>query len=132
MVRPLLHCIVLMDRLLILESIRTAGRQLNVRYSYDQYRFSTSFWYEFNLQSLEELYGAPFMENVYFTCAAIDMIKFVSLKPTSIDFGSYSRLVTGELSRASLAHNCRQSVIAMAIREQRSSLEAATIQHYEC
>ena len=88
-----------MDRLLILESIRTAGRQLNVRYSYDKYRFSTSFWYEFDLQSLEELYGAPFMENVYFTCAAFDMIKFVSLKPTSIDFGSYSRLVTGEFER---------------------------------
>ena len=56
----------------ILESIHTAGRQLNVRYSYDQYRFSTSFWYEFELKSLEEMYaGTAFMEKVYFTCASV-------------------------------------------------------------
>ena len=83
----------------ILESIHTAGRQLNVRYSYDQYRFSTSFWYEFELKSLEETYGAAFMGKVYFTCAAFDMIKFCSLKTTSIDFGSYSHLVTEEFEQ---------------------------------
>ena len=84
----------------ILESIHTAGRQLNVRYSYDQYRFSTSFWYEFELKSLEEMYaGTAFMEKVYFTCAAFDMIKFCSLKTTSIDFGSYSHLVTEEFEQ---------------------------------
>ena len=82
-----------------LESIHAAGRQLNIRYSYDQYRFATSFWYEFEMKSLEEMYGPAFMEKVYFTCAAIDMFKFCSLKTTSIDFGSYSHLVTEEFEQ---------------------------------
>ena len=74
-----------------LESIHTAGHQLNVRYRYDEYRFSSSFWYDFDLKSTEEMYGVSFMENIYFQCAAFDMIKFCSLKPTVIDWGSYVR-----------------------------------------
>ena len=76
---------------LTLESIHTAGHQLNVRYRYDEYRFSSSFWYDFDLKSTEEKYGVSFMENIYFQCAAFDMIKFCSLKPTVIDWGSYAR-----------------------------------------
>ena len=61
-----------------LESIH--ARQLNIRYSYDQYRFATSFWYEFEMKSLEEMYGPAFMEKVRGHAQQSSMFKFCSLK----------------------------------------------------
>ncbi len=81
---------------LSLESIHAAGRQLVVRYCFNKYRFCTSYWYDFDLQSLETTYGLPFMEKVYFHCAAFGISKLCSLKPSVLDWGPYARWHTAE------------------------------------
>lgn len=87
------------QRVLTLESIRTAGSQLSVRYSYDNYCFSKSYWYDFDLQSLDTIYGSRFMEKVYFHCAAFAMFQVCSLKPDVVDWGPYAQWHTAEFER---------------------------------
>ena len=87
------------QHILTLQSIQAAGSQLSVRYSYDEYHFSTSFWYDFNLQSLDTSYGSQFMEKVYFHCAAFAIFQLCSLKPDVLDWGPYAHWHTAEFER---------------------------------
>ena len=86
-------------RVLSLESIQVAGCQLHLRFAFDSYHFSTSYWYDFDLQSLGSVYGAAFMEKVYFHCAAFEIIKFCSLVPAQLDWGRYAHLHTEKFEK---------------------------------
>lgn len=87
------------QHVITLQSIQVGGSQLSVRYSYDDYHFSQSFWYDFNLQSLDTIYGSQFMEKVYFHCAAFSVFQLCSLKPDVLDWGPYAHLHTAEFER---------------------------------
>ena len=91
------------QHVITLQSIQVAGSQLSVRYSYDDYHFSQSFWYDFNLQSLDTIYGSQFMEKVYFHCAAFSVFQLCSLKPDVLDWGPYAHLHTAEFEMAGSA-----------------------------
>lgn len=87
------------QHVLTLQQVQAAGSQLSMRYSYDKYIFHTSYWYDFDLQSLESVYGAQFMEKVYFHCAAFAILRLCSLKPDVLDWGPYARWHTAEFER---------------------------------
>lgn len=82
-----------------LESIHTAGHQLHMRYRFNEHHFSSSYWYDFDLKLLESKYGALFMEQIYFHCAAFDTNKLYSLKPDVVDWGAYARWHTPDFER---------------------------------
>ena len=87
------------QHILTLQQFQAAGSQLSMRYSYDKYLFHTSYWYDFNLQSLESVYGAQFMEKVYFHCAAFAILQLCSLRPDVLDWGPYAHWHTAEFER---------------------------------
>ena len=87
------------QRVLAVESIRASGSQLSIRYSYGKYRFSLCYWYDFDLESLDGIYGNDFMEKVYAHCAAFSIYPLCSLNPDVLDWGSYSRWHTAEFER---------------------------------
>ena len=84
---------------LTLESVQAAGSQLSIRYNCGKHRFSLSFWYDFDLESLDGIYGKDFMEKVYTHCAAFSIFPLCSLKPDVLDLGAYSRWHTAEFER---------------------------------
>jgi hypothetical protein len=86
-------------RVLTLQSLQAAGSQLSIRYSYGKHRFSLSYWYDFDLESLDGIYGSDFMEKVYTHCAAFSIFHLCSLKPDLLDWGPYSRWHTAEFER---------------------------------
>ena len=87
------------QRVLTLHSLQAAGSQLSIRYNYGKHRFSLSFWYDFDLESLDGIYGKDFMEKVYTHCAAFSTFNLCSLKPDVLDWGTYSRWHTAEFER---------------------------------
>ena len=87
------------QHVITLQSIQAAGSQLCVRYSFDEHHFSQSFWYDFNLQSLDKIYGSQFMEKVYFHIAAFTIHHLCSLNPDVLDWGPYARWHTAEFER---------------------------------
>ena len=86
-------------RVLTLQSIQAAGSQLSLRFKYEKHHFSLSYWYDFDLESLDEIYGKDFMEKVYTHCAAFSIFHLCSLKPDVLDWGVYSRWHTAEFER---------------------------------
>ena len=86
-------------RVLKLESVQAAGSQLSIRYDCGKHRFYISYWYDFDLESLDGIYGRDFMENVYTHCAAFSLFHLCSLKPDLLDLGAYSRWHTAEFER---------------------------------
>ena len=86
-------------RVLTLQSLQAAGSQLSIRYSYGKHRFSLSYWYDFDLEPLDGIYGSDFMEKVYTHCAAFSIFHLCSLKPDLLDWGPYSRWHTAEFER---------------------------------
>ena len=87
------------QRVLTLQSVTSAGSQLSVRYGYGNYRFSQSFWYDFNLNTLDEIYGAHFMEKVYFHIASFSAFQLCTFVPDVIDWGPHARWHTAEFER---------------------------------
>ena len=85
-------------RRLTLQSLQVAGSQLSMRYSFDKYHFSLSYWYDFDLESLDEMYGAQFMQKVYAHCAAFSYY-LCGLNPDVLDWGPCSRWHTAEFER---------------------------------
>ena len=86
-------------RIITLESVQAAGSQLSIRYTYGKHRFSLSHWYDFDLESLDGIYGSDFMEKVYTHCAAFSIFHLCSLKPNLLDWGPYSRWHTAKFER---------------------------------
>lgn len=70
-----------------------------MRYRFNEHHFSSSYWYDFDLKLLESKYGALFMEQIYFHCAAFDTNKLYSLKPDVVDWGAYARWHTPDFER---------------------------------
>ncbi|XP_065827289.1 UDP-N-acetyl-alpha-D-muramoyl-L-alanyl-L-glutamate epimerase-like [Oscarella lobularis] len=82
-----------------LESVVPNGKQLHMSFSIDHAeRFSTTYWYDFRLDELDELYGKEYMKTIYFHCAVFQLCQFVSVNPSDIDLGAYSSLLTDELA----------------------------------
>ena len=86
-------------RVLALESVQATGSQLSIRYTYGKHRFTLCYWYDFNLESLDEIYGSEFMEKIYTNCAAFSIFPLCSLNPDLLDWGPYSRWHTAEFER---------------------------------
>ena len=86
-------------RVLTLESVLAAGSQLSIRYTYGKHRFSLSYWYDFDLESLDGIYGSDFVEKVFTHIAAFSIFPLCSLKPDVVDWGPYSRWHTPEFER---------------------------------
>ena len=86
-------------RVLKLESVQAAGPHLSIRYDCGKHRFAMSYWYDFDLEPLDGIYGRDFMENVYTHCAAFSLFHLCSLKPDLLDLGAYSRWHTTEFER---------------------------------
>ena len=86
-------------RVLALESVQATGSQLSIRYTYGKHRFTLCYWYDFNLESLDEIYGSEFMEKIYTNCAAFSIFPLCSLNPDLLDWGPYSRWHTVEFER---------------------------------
>ena len=85
---------------LILESISHGGPQLHMSYRFSGgLRFTTTIWYPFSLEELDEDNGASFMEEVYLHCALFEMNKLCTLAPSLkyIDLGEWSKFFTREL-----------------------------------
>ena len=87
------------ERVLTLQSVQAAGSQLSIRFKCGKHHFSLSYWYDFDLESLDGMYGKDFMEKVYAHCAAFSIFPLCSLKPDVLDWGSYSRWHTAEFER---------------------------------
>ena len=84
------------ERVLTVESVQAAGSQLSIRYSYDKHRFSLCYWYDFDLASLDAIYGTEFAEKVYAHCAAFSVFHLCSLRPDVLNLGPCSRWHTAE------------------------------------
>ena len=83
---------------LTLQSLQVAGSQLSMRYSFDKYHFSLSYWYDFDLESLDGMYGSQFMQKVYAHCAAFSFY-LCGLNPDVLDLGPCSHWHTAEFER---------------------------------
>lgn len=90
---------------------RRAQQQLVFYFQIDAFHFSTTYWYEkVHLPQLEQQFGLPFMEKIYFHIAAFEMTKIASLAPDSIDFGILSRYCTPAFEK--LWRTCFQKIWA--------------------
>ena len=70
-------------------------RHLVLRYGVDEFRFSTTYWYDdVDFVELEARYGDDAMRKVYFHLLAFEANKAGSLAPSEIDAGPYDDLVT--------------------------------------
>ena len=70
-------------------------RHLVLRYGVDEFRFSTTYWYDdVDFIELEARYGDDAMRKVYFHVLAFEANKAASLAPSEIDAGPYADLVT--------------------------------------
>ena len=70
-------------------------RHLVLRYGVDEFRFSTTYWYDdVDFVELEARYGDDAMRKVYFHVLAFEANKAGSLAPSEIDAGPYDDLVT--------------------------------------
>ena len=86
-------------RTLALQSVQAAGSQLSMRFSFEKYQFSLCYWYDFDLEELDGMYGSQSMQKIYAHCAAFSIIHLCSLNPDVLDWGPCSRWHTAEFER---------------------------------
>ncbi len=84
-----------MERTIRLDSLSHSRNQISMIFAVDNLRFETAYWYGgVDLLQLEERYGAEFMQKVFFHIMAFEANKLVSLAPTAIDLGPFTRFHT--------------------------------------
>ena len=86
-------------RTLALQSVQAAGSQLSMRFSFEKYQFSLCYWYDFDLEELDGMYGSQSMQKIYAHCAAFSIIHLCSLNPDVLDWGPCSSWHTAEFER---------------------------------
>ena len=90
-----------MAKTLYLDSISHSGPQLHMSFKYGSgLTFTTTYWYEFSLNELDERFGNSFMERIYFNCAMFEMVSLCSLDVSVIDLGKWKHLLTKKLEEA--------------------------------
>ena len=78
-----------------IESFSRSRHQLAFHFAADDLRFSTSLWYgDVDLLALEQRYGRPTMDRLYFHIAAFEVNKLISLAPDEIDLGPFASFYT--------------------------------------
>ena len=87
------------QRILSVQSVQVAGSQLSMRFRFQKYCFSLSYWYDFDLELLNGMYDYNFMEKVYAHCAAFSIFHLCGLNPDVLDWGPCSRWHTAEFER---------------------------------
>lgn len=88
-----------MSSVLEIERIAWKKSQLTLRYRFEGYSFSTSYWYpDVDLDALDDAYGRAFMERVHVHTALFEAAKITSLRADEIDLGPYSAHATDALS----------------------------------
>lgn len=84
-----------MSSRLLLEKVRRDRHQLVLPYRVDGLLFHTDYWYDsVNFFELEQRYGQPFMDRVYFHLLAYEANKAASLAPAVFDPGPYAEYCT--------------------------------------
>lgn len=67
-------------------------------FSIDGLAFSTSYWYDVDLEELEARFGRDAMERIHVHTALFEVNKLASLRPTRLDMGVYGRFLTPALA----------------------------------
>jgi len=81
---------------LAVESFNRGAKQLQFVFSYEDFKFSTTYWYDasVNFYELEKKFGEEFMNRVYFHIVAFESNKIASLHPNFISWGPFERFHT--------------------------------------
>lgn len=83
--------------ILSLERIHRTAHQLHFLFALDDYRFSHTIYYtDLDLRELERRHPDIDWARLYFHIAAFELNKWLSFRPTCVDFGAYSRYCTPE------------------------------------
>ena len=89
-----------MDISLKLVDCTRSKHNLTLVYQYNEITFTTTLWYStVDFHQLESEYGQEYMEKIYFHILLFHGLKILSLKPTHLDLGKYSKYWTKNLQK---------------------------------
>ena len=89
-----------MKREIWLEPVRRSRRHLSMVFGIDDLSFETAYWYNsVDFYALEDQYGKELMEKFYFHLLLFEANKLWSLKPATINLGTYARFHTIEFEK---------------------------------
>ena len=72
--------------------------QLSLLYGLDDFRFEIAIWYsEVDLRALEQAWGRPFLERLFFHVQLVEASKLLCLRPTWLDPRGQARFFTPEV-----------------------------------
>jgi hypothetical protein len=83
---------------LSLLDVRASGPEIVVTWSVDRYVFTTTYWYDFDLDELHALLDGAQFDRVLFHIALFEINKGASLRPERLDLGRWTPLLTPELA----------------------------------
>ncbi|NES85593.1 MAG: hypothetical protein F6K10_31615 [Moorea sp. SIO2B7] len=87
-----------MDIILKLIDCTRSKHNLTLLYQYNEITFTTTLWYStVDFHKLELDYSQEYMEKIYFHILLFHGLKILSLKPTHLDLGKYSKYWTKNL-----------------------------------
>ncbi|MEL7036465.1 MAG: hypothetical protein AAFO04_12705 [Cyanobacteria bacterium J06592_8] len=89
-----------MDIVLKFVDCTRSKHNLTLVYKYNEITFTTTLWYStVDFHQLELEYTQEYMEKIYFHILLFHGLKILSLKPTHIDLGKYSKYWTSNLQK---------------------------------
>lgn len=83
---------------LSLLGLRGTDRQIVVSWSVDRSLFTTTYWYDVDLDELQGRIGSHDFERLLFHIALFEINKGASLRPVRLDLGRWTHLLTPELA----------------------------------
>ena len=87
-----------MNIVLKLVDCTRSKHNLTLLYQYNEITFTTTLWYStVDFHQLESEYTQEYMEKIYFHILLFHGLKILSLKPTHLDLGKYSKYWTSNL-----------------------------------
>lgn len=88
------------DIVLKLINCTRSKHNLTLLYKYNEITFTTTLWYStVDFYQLESEYSQEYMEKIYFHILLFHGLKILSLKPTHLDLGKYSKYWTINLQK---------------------------------
>src|SRR5689334_5276241 len=87
-------------RVLRLTEVVRGSTSIAASYALDDLRFHATVWYEdVDLDELVRVHGADTIDRIAFHVALFQLAAVASLRPETIDLGSYARFLTPALAR---------------------------------
>ncbi len=86
-----------MSKRISITDFTRSKNQLALTYFADDIKFTASHWYpDIDFFELEEKYGYPFMEKIYFHITIFNFSQLINLRPETVDLGPFSKYHTAD------------------------------------